>query len=251
MNTYIKGNKEFDLLTKKKIYEGGFKNGKRHGKGAAIYQDHIYKGDFEDGYKHGKGIECCRETKKVTYKGEFIQDLYHGKGIQIDKEIIYKGTFESGLRHGRGKILDSKTEELIFRGEFVKGKRHGKGELFIQNRCFEGSFDNGKLLEGNEYHRDDNNDYILIYTGQFSNLKWHGTGITFDKKSGQVTFVGIFENNKKITGRLINHYKNHCHKCKSTVNTNIHNPCFKCYWLKCGYCDSCGCNFMNGMFVNN
>jgi hypothetical protein len=54
------------------VYEGNWKNGKRHGKGKYTYAGGVvYEGNWENNMGHGKG-------KLVTYSG---REVYKGKGF--------------------------------------------------------------------------------------------------------------------------------------------------------------------------
>ena len=61
-------------------YEGGFKDGKRHGLGIETRKDGtVYDGDFLDGKWEGKGYLVCPD--KSSYKGSFFNNQYQGEGI--------------------------------------------------------------------------------------------------------------------------------------------------------------------------
>ena len=79
------------------IYEGEFKDGKRHGKGKYTFKNgDIYEGEFKNGAKHGKG-------KYTSANG-----------------TIYDGDWENGEKHGQGKCTSA--NGLIYKGEFKKDK---------------------------------------------------------------------------------------------------------------------------------
>jgi hypothetical protein len=241
MGTYIIGNKEFDFDTKKRIYEGDFHNGKRHGEGK-LYEEVLYIGMFKDGYKQGRGKEYSRETGKWLYKGDFENNNRHGFGIERTSKIIYKGSFINGKRQGYGKVYDINTKKLLYQGDFHQDRRHGNGELFFPNACYEGTFVDGLFIEGNEYTLNQEKELVLTYSGEFLRLKKHGKGIEYDFNTGHVSYIGIYGLNKRIKGKEVNPYNNHCHSCKREINTWNNDPCFKCFWLKC-LCGSCGCNY--------
>ncbi|MEN9782030.1 MAG: hypothetical protein RL208_180, partial [Pseudomonadota bacterium] len=88
-----------------KKYEGGFKNGKYHGKGTEFFLNgqKEYEGGFKNGMYHGKGVWFYSDGEK-GYEGEFENGKYHGKGVWFysDGEKGYEGEFENGKYHGKG-----------------------------------------------------------------------------------------------------------------------------------------------------
>ncbi|WP_139365140.1 MORN repeat-containing protein [Litchfieldia alkalitelluris] len=244
MKIYRKGNVEYNLKTKKKVYEGEFLNGKRHGKGKEFLDGFIYIGEFIEGKKHGEGTEVCKNTKTWIYKGQYSEDKRHGQGKERSNGFLYQGYFKEGNRTGYGKVYEIKSKKLVFKGYYFEGVRQGKGEHFINKSYFEGTFMSGQLTTGNEYVLDGNNeDYLLIYTGDFLEFQKHGKGIEYDINTGHVIYIGIYEFNKRKKGKEVKPYSNRCYTCKKQVDTYNNNPCFKCYWLKCASCGSCGCSY--------
>ena len=67
-----------------KIYEGEFKNDKRHGKGIEYLRNGSieYEGDWKDGKRHGKGIEY-RKHPLVYYEGDWKDGEHDGKGCLL------------------------------------------------------------------------------------------------------------------------------------------------------------------------
>ena len=66
------------------LYEGEWKDDKKHGQGKVTYSDGaVYEGEWKDGERHGQG--------KVTYSG--------GKGK------VYEGEWKHDKKHGQGKLM--------------------------------------------------------------------------------------------------------------------------------------------------
>ena len=64
-------------------YEGYLKKGLYHGEGKLIKSGQQYSGGFKNGKKDGKGEILDIETEKILFNGEFRNDLKHGKGKLI------------------------------------------------------------------------------------------------------------------------------------------------------------------------
>ena len=92
------------------IYEGSFKDSKRHGLGKMyIDGDLYYEGDFVNGQRTGKG---------KMYK---------------DGELSYEGDFVNGSPSGKGKEYKSRPGEVYYEGDFINGKRNGKGVVKVED----------------------------------------------------------------------------------------------------------------------
>jgi len=67
------------------LYEGDFKDRKRHGTGTLKYNNgDFYEGEFNDGKFHGKGT--LKFKNGDVYEGEFKDDNRHGFGTFFDKQ---------------------------------------------------------------------------------------------------------------------------------------------------------------------
>jgi len=88
--TYASGN----------VYEGGFKNGKPHGRGTYTWTDgNVHKGLFKDGKKHGNGTYAWASGR------------------------VYEGLWKNYKRDGNGTFTNAKGD--VYEGKWEKGKRHG------------------------------------------------------------------------------------------------------------------------------
>jgi hypothetical protein len=78
----ILGRAEFidDVIMQRNTYNGGWKNGKREGKGTLRYKNRDkYEGDFADNTFNGCGIVTY--ASGASYKGQFVDGKRKGLGI--------------------------------------------------------------------------------------------------------------------------------------------------------------------------
>ena len=86
-------------------YEGGFVNGKRHGKGVYTFANGSrYEGDYRNGYRHGKGVYTF--ANGARYEGDYVDNKRHGKGVHTFADgARYEGDWVKGEMHGMAKAL--------------------------------------------------------------------------------------------------------------------------------------------------
>lgn len=128
------------------IYEGDFKNGKKHGRGKQKWDGNVYEGEFREGLWHGKGVAVFENGDR--YEGEFHNSALHGRGVftkpngsrlegVFEKNLFKKGTafypngdtFQGEVRilgNGHGTYTTSDGEQFI--GGLRHWKRDGPGE---------------------------------------------------------------------------------------------------------------------------
>jgi len=167
------------------IYEGDFKNGKRHGKGVYSWKNgKKYEGRFENGNIEGKGTFTWPSGNK--FKGNYKNNKIDGRGIfewadgrSYDGEYKdgkmegigiyswpdgyrYEGAFKNNLRHGMGIYVHANGER--YQGEYVEGKKQGKGVY---------EWPDGRRYEGQYFQDEMQGMGILLYangdifSGQF------------------------------------------------------------------------------------
>ena len=108
------------------IYEGGWTDGKRNGKGVCLFADGlIYEGSWAGGVEAGFG-QLMTAERRLVYSGEWLDGSIHGHGTYTfangDK---YMGDWKEGQRHGRGEYLWA--NGCKYAGEWKENRRHGRG----------------------------------------------------------------------------------------------------------------------------
>lgn len=80
------------------MYQGQFKNGKKHGKGIYTYikNDVRYEGEYKDGLKSGNGT-VYNHDNTIAYSGGFERDLPNGEGYVIDNGKKTYALFRDGI----------------------------------------------------------------------------------------------------------------------------------------------------------
>ena len=179
--------KEFLKNTKYLIFEGEFKDGKKHGKGYEYYYNKDLSLDEE--YLNWEKTE---ENKNNYFKGnlKFEGEYFKGKlisgiGYDIYGNLVLKIKNEKG-----GECYNNKN--VKFEGEYKNGKRwNGKGYDYDGNEVFE--IENGK---GKIY----NYDGFLIFEDEYLYGLKNGKGKEYGK-GGQILFDGEYYFWKKIKGK--------------------------------------------------
>ncbi len=136
------------------VYEGGWHNKKRHGRGICLYADgSMYEGPWLFGKEHGHG-QLLTSDRKILYTGEWMDGLMHGHGsYNFYNGDRYQGDWREGNRHGKGEFTtrdgckyvgdwkeNRRSGRGIFTwadgsqydGEWDEDSRHGKGTLLLQ-----------------------------------------------------------------------------------------------------------------------
>ena len=183
------------------VHEGELnEEGKPHGRGKRWYVLGfqrvlgIYEGEWKDGKKHGKGTwkrsdaksraECAEEWNDFSvngkrsfewaggdvYEGEWKDDEWHGKGTYKDVNgDVYKGQWKANKKEGKGVMAYANQD--IYDGEWKNGTKNGQGKM---------KFNNGD-----------------VYEGEFSNNKMHGKG-TYTYAAGDLSkSIGEWKDGKK------------------------------------------------------
>lgn len=134
------------------VYEGKFRNGKRHGKGVLIeghapYEDR-YEGDWKNDMRDGFGIQ--EDYIGYRYEGEWKENEHHGCGEWKTRDgIVYEGNiFDKGCIVGRGKITYPNGE--VYEGEIRKSKRSGHGVMTYSD----GHVYDGQWLDDQPFDED-------------------------------------------------------------------------------------------------
>jgi hypothetical protein len=88
------------------VYNGEWKNGKRHGRGVIKYDttgQNCYEGEWREGKRHGDGMIFYASGNK--FAGKWENDKQEGYGIMywFDRGEIYKGEWKQGVQSGQGE----------------------------------------------------------------------------------------------------------------------------------------------------
>merc|ERR1719167_1524935 len=111
-------------------YDGGWLQGKVHGRGTMIYNDGSkHTGFWRNGLQHGRGLWIGKDES--TKEGNWIKGKMEGIGKIVDKDgFIYEGNLQDGipLGHGikkEGKFMGSGASVYIGSWNKKGGKIHG------------------------------------------------------------------------------------------------------------------------------
>jgi len=185
------------------IYEGEWKENKRHGIGTALMQDgRRYDGEWENNMRSGFGIFrwpiSYAKNGGDLYAGNWKGDQRHGEGIYIWADgTKYEGQWKEGKREGFGSVVwpDGRRYE----GEYKDGKMSGKGTF-----CWpDGSVYVGEYKDGKR-HGEGTYTYSTmlggVYTGQWRNGMRDGWG-KLVRNDGEM-YQGVWKFNCPFGGVL-------------------------------------------------
>lgn len=133
-------------------FEGWFQSGKRQGQGkltAADGKTVIYDGEWKDDKRHGKGLGYGRYSDRddqayIKYDGQWENDVKQGQAVAL----LYKTSGEEFLRY-EGKFQNDLMEDTDAKISFANGAKY---QGSISNDRFNGqgtfTFANGKVQSG-------------------------------------------------------------------------------------------------------
>ncbi|CBZ50150.1 putative MORN repeat-containing protein [Neospora caninum Liverpool] len=130
------------------IYEGEYKNGKRHGFGVLIRpcgsrfegyfvddaangpgkfihpSGDVYEGQWKDNQAHGTGT--FTHSDGSSYEGQWVSDVQEGIGRERWMDgSSYEGNYKAGLKSGTGKF--TWPDGSSYEGQFFQNDIHGEG----------------------------------------------------------------------------------------------------------------------------
>lgn len=99
------------------------------GRGTLTWSDgSVYEGDFKNGKRHGLGV--LRASDKFSYDGYWISNAMEGRGTATyPNGQTYNGLFVNGKREGRGTLQF--VNGAIYEGRFRDDALEGQGTLKI------------------------------------------------------------------------------------------------------------------------
>ena len=102
-------------------YEGGFRAGKKHGKGVKVWANgDRYEGEFDDDRKHGAGTYTWGRGPWAgeRYEGGYLDDKRHGQGTyRWPTGDVYSGPWDKDL------IVGPPTPMMLARAKFEEEAR--------------------------------------------------------------------------------------------------------------------------------
>lgn len=126
------------------VYEGEINDHKRHGYGRMKYFDGVYQGDWKNDKKHGKEIGIYKYNNGNTYIGYWKDDKKVKDGIMkyANKDEYYGKLDANDKRHEKGEMIYANKD--VYQGEWANDKRHGKGKFLFKKTgdIFEGVWEN-------------------------------------------------------------------------------------------------------------
>ena len=89
----------------------------------------IYEGGFLNGKRNGKGKEY-NKNGNLSFEGEYLNGKRHGKGKEYDDGVLkYESEYFNGKRNGKGKEYNI-NNTIKFEGEYLNGKPNFKGKQY-------------------------------------------------------------------------------------------------------------------------
>lgn len=182
----------YDIQSDIPVYVGHFLNGSFHRKGIAyVNGKKIYNGEWRNGKRHGYG-KSYNEKNELLFEGIWRKDLpYFGKIYSDNKKVIYDGLFHNyeGFFLSHQDFL----KEKIYKGFWKNGKKDGFGSLTKYGQMlFEGNWKNGKMHgRGKTYDDGD-----LLYDGEFKENQRDGVGNLFNSR-GELIYEGEWKNDQR------------------------------------------------------
>ena len=186
--------KEYLLNTDRLIFEGGYKNGKRNGKGKEyddLYCEVLFEGEYKNGKRNGKGKEFKFYYGYLDFEGEYLNGKkWNGKKYNKNGEVLYE------LKNGKGNVKEyDNNDHLIFEGQYINGERNGKGKEYKEGiLIFEGEYSNGKRWNGNGlkngkgYIKEYYEEGKLKFEGEYLNGERNGKGKEYIKHYEEINF---------------------------------------------------------------
>ena len=129
------------------VYEGFFKNDKRHGQGTFIYKSGTkLSGSFYEGLPSFGTETYVGKWKGDKYTGSFSKWKRSGRGTYYWKNgDKYIGQWKDGKRLGQGTYIWKNGDKYV--GQYKDGKKHGQGTKTYKNgKTEKGIWKNDKFI---------------------------------------------------------------------------------------------------------
>lgn len=239
----ITNGKEISNVTNAVVYIGGWRDGKKSGKGTC-YDEHgvlVYEGKFSNDKPTDKLNSTTSESSKrftfqemgeALYLGEVTEGIPDGFGLMLqeDGSIIY-GTMKNGTRQGIGMTFY--TPNLWEVGQWTNGDYR--------------SFNNSEIAEANlQEFRSDSKEWKREMRGEL-------LGAAKNFTQAALTTVSIVQGVQgKTSAGTISDVENMATSNQSKKKSNVSkskkdDTCMMCYGTGiCNYCDGSGFNYAGG-----
>jgi len=181
------GYKRFVFPDGKGIYEGYWKDRKRHGQGTFIFENNDkYEGEWFMGEMNGVGK--YHHSNGDTYEGEFRNGRMHGRGTYAWGSIrqCYVGEWQEGVRHGAGTHYFASdapgAQSEYYEGGWREGVMWGEGKYVDADGSVHlGTWEKGVCPEIDFNAIPDSGQFRYqfqggTYEGQWANRMPHGKG---------------------------------------------------------------------------
>jgi len=156
------------IFPDKIIYQGGWTQLKRYGKGTLKNQNDntvIYKGNWENDYMNDKNGIFYEEKGKFQghiVNNQYVKGLFTFKDKDKDKDT-FQGTFlENNFEEGKFTWKNGDS----YQGKFLNNIPHGYGEktFFSNGNTIKGNWTNGVLTEPLVIHENPSSDLVATST---------------------------------------------------------------------------------------
>lgn len=195
------------------IYEGGFHENKKSGKGIEKRDQIEYDGSWISDKMNGEFmIKIESNGQEQNYiKGNYTDNIKNGLFEEELEDHYFKGKYVFGLKEGFGVY---KTKFNAYSGEFFNDLKHGIGKETTSEYKFSGLFHQDLKKKGKYYCKINKFTYIGDFSDDIENT-FNGNGqIQYDENENEnieflknnskenkiIRFEGIFINGKKSSG---------------------------------------------------
>ena len=128
-----------------KTFLGNFKNDLRHGVGTSysLDQKRQTSGEYVNGQKKGTFTTTHEDMQDLTIEKKYCAGIEDTMGSIItnpQKSQTYTGAIRGFRPHGKGIMEDTSSGTTTFEGEWYHGKKNGKGKMEDENNIYIGNW---------------------------------------------------------------------------------------------------------------
>lgn len=168
----------------------------KNGHGTAEDENGLYQGNFKDGKRHGWG--SIYNAEGDGYVGQFSKGNFHGTARLIKANgNKYEGQWLNGKMTGYATGTYQDNGGRQYTGEFINGSREGSGTYFYADGdSASGNWKESKLDGLAIYIYGPKKKKPSKYIGLYKNGKRHGPGVYYPGKEKAI--AKLYENGKQI-----------------------------------------------------